>query len=235
MLRRAVDETELKRAEVDVLIARVEMHKNDVIPDYQAEINKANLAEAEAKLKQLNETFALKREALAAELRILEIQRDRAQMAVAHAQSNIENMTIKSPMDGLVVLTPSYKGTRMVDPQEGDEVRSGGGIMNIMLASILGKTHEIGVRRAVGARKRDVLRKFLVEAVLISFAGGSLGVGCGFGLSRLVAMMAGWSTIVTLNSILLVFLVSVSVGLIFGIYPAAKAARLDPVEALRYE
>jgi putative ABC transport system permease protein len=109
------------------------------------------------------------------------------------------------------------------------------GIMNIMLASILERTHEIGVRRAVGARKRDVLRQFLVEAVLISFAGGLVGVACGFGLSRMVAMMAGWSTIVTLNSILLAFLVSVSVGLIFGIYPAAKAARLDPVEALRYE
>jgi putative ABC transport system permease protein len=109
------------------------------------------------------------------------------------------------------------------------------GIMNIMLASILERTHEIGVRRAVGARKRDVLRQFLVEAVLISFAGGLLGVACGFGLSRLVAMMAGWSTIVTLNSILLAFLVSVSVGLVFGIYPAAKAARLDPVESLRYE
>jgi putative ABC transport system permease protein len=109
------------------------------------------------------------------------------------------------------------------------------GIMNIMLASILERTHEIGVRRAVGARKRDILRQFLVEAVLISFAGGLLGVGCGFGLSRLVAVMAGWSTIVTLNSILLAFLVSVTVGLIFGIYPAAKAARLDPVEALRYE
>ena len=109
------------------------------------------------------------------------------------------------------------------------------GIMNIMLASILERTHEIGVRRAVGARKRDVLRQFLVEAVLISFAGGLVGVACGFGISRLVAVMAGWSTIVTLNSILLAFLVSVSVGLIFGIYPAAKAARLDPVESLRYE
>jgi putative ABC transport system permease protein len=109
------------------------------------------------------------------------------------------------------------------------------GIMNIMLASILERTHEIGVRRAVGARRRDVLRQFLVEATLISFVGGLLGIGCGFGLSRLVAMMAGWSTIVTMNSILLAFLVSVSIGLIFGIYPAAKAANLDPVEALRYE
>jgi len=109
------------------------------------------------------------------------------------------------------------------------------GIMNIMLASILERTHEIGVRRAVGARRSDVLRQFLVEAILISFVGGLLGIAGGFGISRLVAMMAGWSTIVTLNSILLAFLVSVSVGLIFGIYPAVKAAHLDPVEALRYE
>ncbi len=109
------------------------------------------------------------------------------------------------------------------------------GIMNIMLASILERTHEIGVRRAVGARKRDILRQFLVEAMLISFVGGLLGIAGGFGISRLVAVMAGWSTIVTMDSILLAFLVSVSVGLIFGIYPAAKAARLDPVEALRYE
>ncbi len=109
------------------------------------------------------------------------------------------------------------------------------GIMNIMLASILERTHEIGVRRAVGARRSDVLRQFLVEATLISLVGGLLGIGCGFGMSRLVAAMAGWSTIVTMNSILLAFLVSVSIGLIFGIYPAAKAANLDPVEALRYE
>ena len=109
------------------------------------------------------------------------------------------------------------------------------GIMNIMLAGILERTHEIGVRRAVGARKGDILRQFLVEAVLISFVGGLAGIALGFGLSRLVALMAGWDTIVTPGSILLAFLVSVSVGLIFGIYPAAKAARLDPVEALRYE
>jgi putative ABC transport system permease protein len=109
------------------------------------------------------------------------------------------------------------------------------GIMNIMLASILERTHEIGVRRSVGARKRDVMRQFLVEAILISFVGGLLGIACGFGLSRLVSMMAGWSTIVTMNSILLAFVVSVSVGLIFGIYPAAKAAGLDPVEALRHD
>ena len=109
------------------------------------------------------------------------------------------------------------------------------GIMNIMLASILERTREIGVRRAVGARQMDIIRQFMIEAILISFVGGVMGILFGFGMSRLIALLAGWSTIVTMTSILLAFIVSVSVGLIFGIYPATKAARLDPVEAIRYE
>jgi len=109
------------------------------------------------------------------------------------------------------------------------------GIMNIMLASILERTREIGVRRALGARQRDVIRQFLVEAVLISLLGGLLGIGFGFGISRLIAWLAGWSTVTTFGSILLAFAFSVSVGLLFGIYPARQAARLDPVEAIRYE
>lgn len=109
------------------------------------------------------------------------------------------------------------------------------GIMNIMLASILERTREIGVRRAVGARRVDIVRQFVIEAILISFAGGLLGIFFGFGMSRLIALLAGWSTIVTASSIILAFLVSISVGLIFGTYPAVKAARLNPVEAIRYE
>ena len=109
------------------------------------------------------------------------------------------------------------------------------GIMNIMLAAILERTREIGVRRAIGARRSDIVRQFVIEAVLISFAGGFLGLVMGFAMSRLIAWMAGWNTVVTISSILLAFLVSISVGLIFGTYPAMKAARLDPVEAIRYE
>jgi putative ABC transport system permease protein len=109
------------------------------------------------------------------------------------------------------------------------------GIMNIMLASILERTREIGVRRAVGARQSDIVRQFVVEAMMISFVGGSLGIVFGFVMSRLIAWLAGWSTIVTASSILLAFVVSITVGLVFGIYPAVKAARLDPVEAIRYE
>jgi len=109
------------------------------------------------------------------------------------------------------------------------------GIMNIMLASILERTREIGIRRAIGARQGDIIRQFVVEATLISFVGGSFGIVFGFVMSRLIAWLAGWSTIVTASSILLAFVVSISVGLVFGIYPATKAARLDPVEAIRYE
>jgi putative ABC transport system permease protein len=109
------------------------------------------------------------------------------------------------------------------------------GIMNIMLAGILERTREIGLRRAVGARRSDIVRQFVVEATMISFAGGTIGIVFGFIISRSIAWLAGWSTIVTFGSIALAFLVSISVGLVFGIYPATKAARLDPVEAIRYE
>ena len=129
---RAADETGLKDAEVDVQTARVEMRKNDVIPPYQAEINRVNLIEAEARYKQLRETFDLKREAREADLRILEIQRDRAKLAVDYAGNNIEKMTILSPMDGLAVPYRIRKGTRLVDPQEGDEFTPGRSIMMIV-------------------------------------------------------------------------------------------------------
>jgi multidrug resistance efflux pump len=128
----ATDETELKGAELDVQAALVEMRKNDLIPQSQAKINMANLAEAEAKYKLLLDTLELKREARAAELRILEIQRDRAKLAVDQAENNIEKMTLRSPMDGLVVLSQISKGTRQVYPQAGDEFSSGRGIMTVV-------------------------------------------------------------------------------------------------------
>jgi putative ABC transport system permease protein len=109
------------------------------------------------------------------------------------------------------------------------------GIMNIMLASVMERTREIGVRRAIGARKRDVIRQFLIETTIISLAGGIIGVLVGVGLSQLIGFFAGWSTIVTTTSIVLAFLVSVAIGLVFGLYPAVRAAGLDPVAALHYE
>ena len=109
------------------------------------------------------------------------------------------------------------------------------GIMNIMLANILERTREIGVRRAIGARRRDIWQQFLIEALTISFLGGLIGVLFGFFVSRVVALYAEWNTVVTGTSIAMSFGVSAAVGLIFGLYPAVRASRLDPVEALRYE
>jgi putative ABC transport system permease protein len=109
------------------------------------------------------------------------------------------------------------------------------GIMNIMLASVLERTPEIGLRRAIGATRVDIVRQFVLETTLIAVAGGTAGLLLGLAMSRGIASFAGWSTIVTGWSLLLAFLVSVIVGLVSGVYPAIKAAQLDPIQALRYE
>lgn len=109
------------------------------------------------------------------------------------------------------------------------------GIMNIMLASVLERTPEIGVRRAIGARRTDIIRQFVLETTLIAVSGGVLGLVLGVVLSRVIAGFAGWSTIITGASLVLAFGVSLLVGLVSGVYPAVKAAGLDPVRALHYE
>ncbi len=109
------------------------------------------------------------------------------------------------------------------------------GIMNIVLATVLERTREIGIRRATGARRFDILRQFLTESILISVGGGLLGIGCGFFLAWLISRTAEWRTIVTPESVVIAFGVSVAVGVVFGIYPAMKASRVNPIEALRYE
>jgi putative ABC transport system permease protein len=109
------------------------------------------------------------------------------------------------------------------------------GIMNIMLATVLERTREIGVRRAVGARRLDIRNQFIIESFSISAFGGVLGVVVGLVIAQAVAAYAGWPTVVTIWSILLSTGVSIAVGLGSGIYPAVRAAALDPIEALRYE
>ena len=109
------------------------------------------------------------------------------------------------------------------------------GIMNIVLATVLERTREIGIRRAIGARRGDIIRQFLMESVLISIGGGVVGIAFGYFLSWFIARAAEWKTIVTPSSIVIAFGVSVTVGVVFGIYPARKASRIDPIEALRYE
>jgi putative ABC transport system permease protein len=114
-------------------------------------------------------------------------------------------------------------------------VVGGIGIMNIMLVSVTERTREIGIRIAVGAQPGDIKLQFLIEAITLSLLGGGIGVLAGIGASRLVAVFADFNAIVSTGSILLAFSVSFAIGVFFGFYPASKAARLDPIEALRYE
>ena len=109
------------------------------------------------------------------------------------------------------------------------------GIMNIMLASVLERTREIGVRRAVGAKRRDILLQFIVESFTLSAIGGLTGIVVGVGIARLVAASVGWTTVITIWSVLLSTTVAVVVGLASGIYPAIRASELDPITSLRYE
>src|SRR5882672_6276973 len=114
-------------------------------------------------------------------------------------------------------------------------VVGGIGIMNIMLVSVTERTREIGIRLAVGARSRDVLRQFLTEAVMLSALGGALGIATGFWLAPLLTKFAGFPTLISNRSVIMAFTVSAIIGVVFGFFPALKAARLDPIDALRYE
>jgi putative ABC transport system permease protein len=114
-------------------------------------------------------------------------------------------------------------------------VVGGIGIMNIMYVSVTERTKEIGLRMSIGARGIDILMQFLIEAILISITGGLIGVGLGIAATKLVTQFLQWPTLVTQSSVVLSFLVCFVTGVFFGYYPALKASRLDPIEALRYE
>ena len=114
------------------------------------------------------------------------------------------------------------------------------GIMNIMLVSVTERTREIGIRKAVGAKRRDILMQFLIESATLSLSGGVIGLLVGWGLSRLISgiSMGGGqplTTVITPDIVILAVSVAVVIGLFFGIYPAMRAARLNPIDALRYE
>jgi len=109
------------------------------------------------------------------------------------------------------------------------------GIMNIMLVSVTERTREIGIRMAVGARGWDILMQFLIEAVTLSVMGGLIGIGLGIGVSKLVSSKMGWATLTPMWAVGAAFLFSAMIGIFFGFYPARKASRLDPIDALRYE
>ncbi len=114
-------------------------------------------------------------------------------------------------------------------------VVGGIGIMNIMLVSVTERTREIGIRMAIGAHRRDILRQFLIEAVTLSALGGLIGIVLGTGTAQLLTAFAQWPTLISPDAVLIAFVFSAVVGIFFGFYPARKASRLDPIEALRYE
>lgn len=109
------------------------------------------------------------------------------------------------------------------------------GIMNILLVSVTERTREIGLRMAVGAKRRHILLQFLIEATIMTIIGGVLGVAAGIGGARLLTKMVGWPTIISSEAVLTAFVFSVAVGIFFGLYPANKASKLNPIEALHYE
>jgi len=110
------------------------------------------------------------------------------------------------------------------------------GIMNIMLVSVTERTREVGLRKAVGAKRADILIQFLAEAVALSVLGGAIGVGVGIGGAQLISPLLGNSrALVTAQSVALALAVSLAIGVFFGFYPASRAAQLNPIDALRYE
>lgn len=135
--------------------------------------------------------------------------------------------TISSTSELLTVLLAAIAGISLVV--------GGIGIMNIMYVSVTERTKEIGLRMSIGARGLDILLQFLVEAILISITGGIIGVALGLTASKLVSVFLSWPTLVSQSSIVLSFAVCAITGVFFGYYPAQKASRLDPIEALRYE
>jgi len=109
------------------------------------------------------------------------------------------------------------------------------GIMNILLVSVTERTKEIGLRMAVGAKRRHILLQFLIEAMIMTAIGGAIGVGAGIGIARLLTTMIGWPTIISPEAVVIAFFFSLVVGIFFGLYPANKASKMNPIEALHYE
>lgn len=145
---------------------------------------------------------------------------------------NIQNM--KSIMETVAQTTGTF--TLFLGAVAAISLVVGGiGIMNIMLVSVTERTREIGVRKALGATYNVIVTQFLIEAVVISLMGGFIGIAFGIGASKVIGMVSGMSTIVSIPTIIMSFAFSMAIGLIFGIYPARKAAKLNPIDALHYE
>jgi putative ABC transport system permease protein len=165
--------------------------------------------------------------------RIREVLRGRHRLQAEQA----DDFTVKTQVDiGKVQEGTNYTLTLLLFSVASVSLLVGGiGIMNILLVSVTERTREIGVRMAVGAKRRHIVMQFLIEAMTLSLLGGAVGIVLGVVGAKLTTVVAGWPTVISTDVILIAFFFSLAVGLFFGLYPANKASRLNPIEALRYE
>ena len=148
------------------------------------------------------------------------------------------NVYFINSMDDLLetINTATQTLTIMLAGIAGISLLVGGiGIMNIMLVSVTERTREIGIRKAMGAKRRDVLIQFLIEAVILSLFGGFVGLLLGIGIALVISTIAGWAPYISISAVIMALTFSISIGIFFGLYPANRASKLDPIEALRYE
>jgi putative ABC transport system permease protein len=158
--------------------------------------------------------------------------------ALYGSRADRTNVYFISSMDDLLatINTATQTLTIMLAGIAGISLLVGGiGIMNIMLVSVTERTREIGVRKAMGAKRRDILIQFLIEAVILSLFGGVVGLLLGIGIALAISTFAGWAPYISISAIVMALTFSISIGIFFGLYPANRASKLDPIEALRYE
>lgn len=158
------------------------------------------------------------------------MQLDLAQAALASAELDLGYTTIYSPVNGIVVSRNGDVGQTLAAAFQTPIL-----FLNILMVSDTERTREIGLRMAVGATRTHILLQFLMEALIMTAIGWTLGVGIGIWIPRLLTTMIGWPTIINIQAVLAAFLFSLVVGLLFGLYPANNASKLNPIETLRYE
>jgi putative ABC transport system permease protein len=168
-----------------------------------------------------------------AKVEIAAILRDRHRLA-ADAADDFQIRDLSLYMDAFTETSRTM--TALLSAIASISLLVGGiGIMNIMLVSVSERTREIGIRMAVGAQGKDIMRQFLVESVALALVGGLIGVGLGIGLSKAISMLARWPTLLSFEAMGIAMAFCMIIGVIFGYYPAWRASRLDPIESLRYE
>jgi putative ABC transport system permease protein len=194
-----------------------------VMKKLQGQHNINNITVSAAQADQIQDTAEAIRVALRTSHKIVPGDPDDFMVRTLEEMASVQTETTKT----MTTLLASIAGVSLLV--------GGIGIMNIMLVSVTERTREIGLRMAIGARGKDVLLQFLVEAIVISLIGGLIGIGLGFGLSAAVQKFMQWPAVISPNAIALAFGFAAVTGVFFGFYPARKAAGLDPIEALRFE